>query len=168
MKEEWKPVIGYEGRYEISNYGRLKRLFKGERILKNSFSGGYKRHSLFKDKKGVKCFIHRLVAQAFIPNPENKPFINHKDFNRANNNVSNLEWCTSKENTVHCVVNGRQNHPKVWGEKHSQAKLKTEDILFIRNYNYKKTKSKKQIMDRFNISISHLNLILRKGTWKKL
>ena len=96
MQEIWKDIKGYEGLYQVSNLGNVKSL-KTNKNLYSSNAKGYRRVGLFKGKrKGYS--IHRLVAQAFIPNPENKPCVNHKDCNRANNNVNNLEWCTHKEN----------------------------------------------------------------------
>lgn len=124
MKEVWKDVFGYEGLYQVSNFGRVKSLdrletikcrwggealrpVKGKILIPRVHSNGYLRVG-FGRKKDV--YIHRLVAQAFIPNPDNKPQVNHKDMNKKNNSVENLEWCTQKENNVHsyetrCVSN---------------------------------------------------------------
>ncbi len=103
MIEIWKDIKGYEGLYEVSNLGQIKSfnyLRTGkEKILKPlKDKGGYLFVSLYKSGK-VKLFkIHRLVAQAFIDNPKNKPCINHIDCDRQNNCVNNLEWVTQKEN----------------------------------------------------------------------
>lgn len=101
--EEWKPICGYEGFYEISNYGRVKSLdynrTKQEKILrqgKNKY--GYLMVVLYKEGKGKTIKVHRLVAQAFIPNPNNFRCVNHKDENKTNNCVDNLEWCDHKYN----------------------------------------------------------------------
>ena len=111
MQEIWKDIKGYEGLYQVSNLGRVKSLrrwagnqysnkfIKREKILKHSTEkGGYYHYTLRKDGKETKGREHRLVAEAFIPNPNNYPCINHKDENIKNNNVNNLEWCTYKYN----------------------------------------------------------------------
>jgi len=101
MEEIWKPVVGYEGLYEISNLGKVKSLKYGkERILKSSKNKvGYLMVSLFKDGKHKIYKVHRLVASAFIPNNDLfKTEVNHKDENKENNNIENLEWCTHKYN----------------------------------------------------------------------
>ena len=103
MNEIWRDVVGYEGLYQVSNLGRVKSLnyhiYGKERILKpGNSSGGYFVVSLCKNSKRKPFYIHRLVATAFIPNPNNKPEVNNKDENKTNNRVDNLEWMTSKEN----------------------------------------------------------------------
>ena len=96
MKEIWKDIKGYEGLYQVSNFGRVKSSTK---ILANRLSKrGYYIVTLYKNAKGVTKTVHRLVAQAFIPNPDNLPQVNHKDENKLNNRVDNLEWCTAKYN----------------------------------------------------------------------
>lgn len=108
--EIWKPVKGFEGLYEVSNMGNVRSvdrhlmwgnqycLFKGK--PKKSFpnSMGYLRTGLSKNNKGKNYFIHRLVAEAFVPNPNNLPCIDHIDRNYLNNSADNLRWCTQKEN----------------------------------------------------------------------
>ena len=108
-KEIWKDIKGYEGLYQVSNLGRVKSLPR-KNHPKEEFrnlspdSKGYLRVNLFKNNKGKTHKVHRLVAEAFIPNPNNYPQVNHKDENKANNNVDNLEWCTNKYNVNygHC------------------------------------------------------------------
>ena len=104
-QEEWKPIPGYEGLYEVSNYGRVKsyQLDSNGKILSPGNTGkdgsGYCFVNLYKDGKAKKhCTIHRLVAEAFIPNPSNFPQVNHMDECKENNYFGNLEWCTHKYN----------------------------------------------------------------------
>lgn len=105
MKEIWKSICGFEGLYEVSSFGRVKSLgnsFKRkEKFLKSCSNRGYLGVRLF--KKGIKSrvLIHRLVAETFINNPKNKPFVNHRDLKKYNNAVSNLEWVTHRENMKH-------------------------------------------------------------------
>lgn len=121
MKEIWKDIEGYEGMYEVSTFGRIKshniwnghKYIKGERILKptlRNHSNSYYFYTicLTKNKTRKHFRIHRLVAQAFIPNNFNKPHINHIDSNPLNNNVSNLEWCTPRENVIHSYTYGNK------------------------------------------------------------
>ena len=98
LKEIWKDVQGFDGLYQVSNIGRVKSLATN-RILKQSIrSDGYLTVSLHKDGKQKSFLAHRLVASAYIGNPDNYPQINHKDENKTNNCVSNLEWCTPMYN----------------------------------------------------------------------
>lgn len=99
MVEEWKPIVGYEGLYEVSNAGRVRSLFRYKKVLKPFVTrNGYCVVELFKDKVGKMMSIHRLVATAFIPNIDNSPQVNHIDENKCNNRAENLEWCTAKYN----------------------------------------------------------------------
>ena len=97
LKNEIFKVIKENENYAISNYGRIKSL-KRNKILTNKTTGNYNHIILFKDNKKKNYLIHRLVAEAFIPNIENLPQINHKDENKRNNCVDNLEWCSSSYN----------------------------------------------------------------------
>lgn len=123
MKEIWKPVLGFEELYEISDLGRIRSLDKTvtyydprwDRVTTKFINGKFLkpaniRQYLFvqlrKDNSYHSRYMHRLVAEAFIPNPENKPEVNHKDRNPSNNCVSNLEWVTSQENTQHLINSG--------------------------------------------------------------
>lgn len=106
MTELWKDIEGYEGLYQISNLGNVKNL-RTEKVKVSSIANtGYKSITLYKNRTKKTFSVHRLVAQAFIPNPDNKPQVNHKDSNKINNCVDNLEWVTSKENIQHIISLG--------------------------------------------------------------
>lgn len=119
MEEEiWKSIPGYKGLYEVSNMGRVKALeriaargSKGERhrkeqILKLQCRNLYLKATLCKNGEYKQFQVHRLVAEAFIPNPDGKPVVNHIDGDRCNNQASNLEWVTYRENTQHAIRTG--------------------------------------------------------------
>lgn len=119
--EQWEDIEGYEGFYKVSNFGRVKSLsrfrnngntgyYTKERIkCTGKDKDGYLQVDLFINKQRKMCKVHRLVAQAFIPNPDNLPFINHKDENKANNVVSNLEWCTQSYNINYGSANKKRS-----------------------------------------------------------
>ena len=124
MIEEWRDVVGYEGLYQVSSLGRVRSLprfvgggFCGEykllrgRIMKSVDNGsGYRCVSLYRNGKRSSFYIHRLVATAFLPCLDERSVINHKDYDRTNNAVSNLEWCTQAENVHYSAV--RMRKPK--------------------------------------------------------
>jgi len=119
MEEKWRDVVGYEGLYQVSNTGRIASGRCELRLQTNNF--GYKTVMLYKDGKPRRKTVHRIVADAFIPNTSNYPQINHIDENKANNCVSNLEWCTSSTNNLKY----RQNHPR----KERKGKNKGRRVL---------------------------------------
>ncbi len=104
MKEIWKDVENYEGLYQVSNLGRVKSLITNK-ILKPDI-GLYKVVRLYKNKKGKRVYVHRLVASSFIINSDNKPMVNHIDGNKLNNKIENLEWVTCQENNRHAFDTG--------------------------------------------------------------
>ena len=117
----WKDIKGYERLYQVSDVGEVKSLCRkarihgnsyrtvAERLLKPSTSGGYKMVVLCKDLTYTKFLVHRLVAEAFIPNPAKLPCVNHKDGNPSNNSVSNLEWCTYEYNSNYSLCKKKQS-----------------------------------------------------------
>lgn len=134
MKEVWKNIDGYENEYMVSNLGRIKSLSRNvrtkggvfrktkEKILVNQMGTHYLQVSITRKKT---CLVHRLVAKAFVPNPENKPAVNHKDGKKHNNRYDNLEWCTHSENEIHSFkvlgkkanLSGMAGHEKSWDEE---------------------------------------------------
>lgn len=124
--EIWRPVAGYEGLYEVSSFGRVKSLgrtepifnsvrFRKDKIMRQKLTKfGYLEATLSKNGKPSTKKIHRLVAEAFLPNPEGLPQVNHKDEDKTNNRVENLEWCSAKYNMNYGSVKRRV------GEKHSK------------------------------------------------
>lgn len=130
MKEIWKDVPSYEGRYQVSSKGRVKRFFWNSiqcpkwRMIINPTkdSHGYLKVGLNDGYGNVKTFgIHRLVALAFIPNPENRSEPNHKDHNPANNKVWNLEWITHAENIKHSWTKTKRNKNRSYAYMKSKA-----------------------------------------------
>ena len=110
--EEWKDIKDYEGKFQVSSYGNVRNInYYGTGIIKivnqRPNENGYMVVSLSKNKKTKPCKVHRLVAETFLPNPENLPEVNHKDENKTNNRVENLEWKTHRGNCNHGTRNER-------------------------------------------------------------
>lgn len=145
-KEEWRPVQGFEGIYEVSNRGGFRTLehhvtfpWNGREFTKLVRARIHKQHltdrgyvKLTLKHKGIQTheFVHRMVARAFIPNPHNLPVVNHLNSNRADNRVENLEWCTLFDNIQHGIKYGQGHH---YGELHGRSILTDEGVLSIRS-----------------------------------
>jgi hypothetical protein len=134
MSEVWNPVVGYEERYMVSNFGQVKSLLRKDKRNRNTIPEkiltpqldytGYCR-VIFDDHK--RYLVHRLVAIAFIPNPENKPQVNHKNGNKLDNVLTNLEWVTRSENSKHAFRTGLQKPTRI-------CKITESDVRLIRAY----------------------------------
>ncbi len=162
QKEIWKRVPGFGNLYEVSNLGRVKRLshtnHRGtvypEKILTQSISPyGYHQIRLYNPKREQHYRVHRFIALAFIPNPENKPHINHKDSNKLNNDISNLEWCTHAENMIHHQVSSGKSKFKPMDIKIIREACKKFSLLSISRY----YKVHKTTIEHINSGVSWKN-----------
>lgn len=176
--EIWANIEGYDGIYKISNYGRVKSSGKTVVIKKKMNCTKVLREKLIKqriDTRGYYAFkithnglyknynTHRLLALAFIPNPENKPEVNHIDGNKLNISLSNLEWATVKENAIHAFAIGLRKQ----GELHHRTRLSGANVLeILRMKTNGSTHS--QLAEKFATSKGNIQSIVEKRSWKKL
>ena len=170
--ETWADVVGYEGMYEVSNFGRIRsknRLdyFGNYRRGKEMYikRKNYAHIMLCKDGIRKTFLIHRLVAKAFIDNIENKPFVNHINGNKLDNRVENLEWVTPSENMKHAYKMGLISQK---GENHNLAKLCTEDVLEIRRLYKEDGMLLTQISALYDICFQHVSAIVNRKKWKNI
>lgn len=158
-------MVGYEGLYLISCDGQVKSLISNKLLKPNRMNTGYLSVELFKDGKSKRLLIHRLVAQAFIANPDNLPQVNHIDEVKSNNCVSNLEWCTAKYNmnygtgakTRHSKIDYRSEQRKHIAKENSKKLCKkviqlSKDNEYISNY-----QSIRDASRALNIDASHIS-----------
>lgn len=152
-KEEWRDVVGYEGLYKVSNMGRVyscpNRIHNGMILNADKYKTEYYHVALSRQGKKKFIMVHRLVAQAFIPNPNNLPFVNHRDESRTNNCVDNLEWCTPKYNCTYGKVS-RENRiaNSKLGRAVVQMSLNGKDIAVF--------PSLSEASRRFGVSVSNI------------
>ena len=176
MNEVWKDIQGYEGHYKISNLGRVKSLCRKrnensiavikERILKTTPNSiGYPRVVLSLNGEYISYRVHRLVAIAFIPNPENKPQVNHINGIKADNRLENLEWCSNGENQIHAYSIGLQKSMK--GDKHWNSILTESQVIDIIK-RLKKGESNISIAKAYNITQKSISDIKQNKKWKHL
>lgn len=107
MIEAWQDVPGYEGLYRVSSFGNVYSCKRNRPLKSHDNGSGHLVVLLYKDRKPKTHPVHRLVAGAFIPNPDNHPIVHHRDDNPRNNRADNLMWCTQKENVHYTIVAGK-------------------------------------------------------------
>lgn len=175
--EEWRDVIGYEGIYQVSSLGRVKSLSRvaknrhgyrpiKERILKPAYRDGYVGVGLRKNTKPTTFLVHRLVAEAFIPNPGGKPCIDHINMIRSDNRVENLEWVTYSENSIR-AVNILGSH-SLRGSDNSKSVLTNDKVLTISALLDEGELLQKEIADMYGVSSTVISNIYRGLAWNWL
>lgn len=177
--EIWKDIVGYQGVFMISSHGRVKSLKRkrvlNDRILKCGVNCvGYRVVTLsYEGKKKFKT-LHRIIAIAFMDNPNNKPQINHKDGNKLNNYIdidnpenSNLEWVTDSENKFHAHATGLIKIPSRIGEKSHNVKLTNDEVYFIKVL-LNVGETRQSIADRFDVSRSTIKMIANGNNWSHI
>ena len=165
--EMFVDIPGFEG-YQVSNHGRVKSK-KRAKILKPYLTRGYPRVSLYNNLGRRKCkLVHRLVAEAFIPNPDNKSDVNHINGCKTDSNVSNLEWVSASENMAHAHNNGLRPILNTQGEKNGFAKLTEAEVIQIKQLLSDGKLTQKTIGSQFNISRSTVKSIKSGKRWSYL
>ena len=160
--EEWRGVVGYEGRYEVSCFGRVRKL-GGPIVGQWRKSAGYYQVRLSEPR--AVHLVHRLVAKAFIPNHENKPGVNHIDFDTINNAVANLEWCTQAENIQHSAKAGRMNRPEMRGKRPTVAAFTDEQVAAMRQQYATGGETWSSLAAKFGVSKRTVGRILRREVY---
>ena len=160
-----KDVCGYEGLYKVDENGNVFSVRNNKLLKRMMFPSGYEYVHLCNGKGKTKLFrVHRLVAETFIPNPNNLPEVNHKDGDKLNNNVKNLEWCTNLENMRHSVETGLRN---IKGENNPSAKLTVKDVVNIRKEYIPKSKEfgTVALARKYGVTNVMIGKIIRNECW---
>lgn len=177
-EEKWAPIKEHEQLYAVSNYGRIKSLFreiKGKNGICYRYSEklhtpqvdehGYHRVTFRKNTIPKQWSVHRLVADHFMDNPKNLPQVNHKNGDKSDNNINNLEWCTASQNMQHGY--DELDHERMRGEKNGMTKLTPELIVLIKK-SYSELKSFTKTGLQFGISGTHVWRIVKNKSWEHL
>ena len=177
MKEIWKNVTGYENCYQVSNFGNVRSLDrldsagrkrKGRTLIPIVDNLGYCSVHLLKNGKTKTIRIHRLVALEFLENPLNYKEINHKDENKQNNSVKNLEWCDRKYNMNYGRMTHNFHSKRASGENNGRSILTKKDVEKIRNKYIKgsRTHGLSALSKEFGVCVSQIGNIVRRESWK--
>lgn len=178
--ETWKAVSGFEGLYEVSTCGAVRSV---DRVVPDSMHGtrrcrskvlrpnaqkntGYLYVTLYQNAKGASRNVHKLVADAFIPNPDNLPEVDHVNGRKAENNVENLERVTRLENVKRAWAHGL--YPRQCGEGINTSKLSEEDVLEIRRLHATTVPNQSELGRRFSVRSATINSIVKGRSWTHL
>ena len=180
MQEEWKDVVGYEDRYEVSNFGNVRSksylkesmnmhgaisfMTKPRALSLGTHTDGYKQVSLCRDRTRTTFKVHRLVAIAFIPNEGGKPQVNHKNSVRWDNRVENLEWCNNQENVTHGYESGSNSNA---GELHPRSVLDNALVYEIRSL-YDSGVRCIEIANKLHLKVATVEKAAWRVNWKHL
>jgi hypothetical protein len=159
-QEEWADVVGYEGRYQVSNTGSVRKI---NGTMVGQWFSRYMQVRLSNPRKVVA--VHRLVAESFIPNPAGKPVVNHIDFNPTNNTAENLEWCTQGENVEHSRRAGRVRSDHTKNVRPAVAKLTSEQARYIRQIYQEGRATYAEIAEEYNISKRAVGRVIFRETY---
>jgi hypothetical protein len=183
--EVWKDVVGYEGLYQVSNFGNVRSLDrivnkpngvsylrKGKICTQSKSNLGYMTVGFTVNNKKVNKYVHRLVAEAFITNMNNYLQVNHIDCDKTNNRMYNLEWCTNSQNHIHASKNGLNKlhlHRVVYsGEENCRSLLTKEQVLEIKQKYIPYKYSAKKLSKEYGVSESCITHILNNTSWKEI
>lgn len=173
--EKWRQAVGFSDRYYVSNMGRIFTTSAHNKpnnptIMKPARSfdkrrGSWEYCKTVLDSRTV--VVHRVVATTWVPNPENKPFVNHINGNKADNRAENLEWCTTSENLLHAYRTGLEK--KQLGQKHHAAKMTNEQVRqFKWEWAHDRKMSRKQYAEKLGVSEATIKDIIRGRSWRWL
>jgi len=172
----WKYVKGYEGMYEINEHGDVRskdryvetstgvRKYRGKKVHPY-LSSGYMKVDLNKDGHKGRKFVHRLLAETFLDNPENLPIVNHKDGDKLNNSLGNLEWCSYSYNYMHAMKAGMITPLK--GEDSGRAKLSEKEVIEIRD-KFREGMKQKELSKIYSTPLPTIKDITRGRSWAHL
>jgi hypothetical protein len=179
MDETWKDIPGYEGYYQASSLGKIRSLDrvsthwkgitqikKGKEISISADIKGYLKISLMKSGTRKSFKAHRLIAITFLDNKDNLSDVNHKNLNKADNSVSNLEWCSHKENCEHASLNGRKGGGM--GSKNHFSKLTETDVLEIRDLFKIGKETRKSLAEKYSVDYTLIWQIVARKAWKHI
>ena len=179
MNEQWKEIKGNREIYEVSNLGNVRTKdregargsnVKGHELMQHDNSNGYPRCNMNINGHSKSYLVHRLVAKLFISNPENKPDVNHKNGDKHNNSVDNLEWCTKSENEKHAWKTGLKHDVATKGELHGMHKLTRKDVEYIRKHHVRNggTMKTSELARMFDVKPQTITEIVSERIWKSI